>query len=330
MMIITDCFKGLIGFTRGNACLDNLPQNLQAQTSRSGLYMDEHPAYVNSIVRTAGVNQMWDYVQRADDEARLELLQLLLTQIRTKVEPGTPIRSVAIGEDTGTGYITDFSQPSVLTLPTQNSPDAVFVLTHIGIRATLLSGPQSVTVTLKKNGTALTAWQLTVTNNSATRYVLSVPYELPLDGSVYTFEYSFTAQMIPSRNPLDCGCDSIRSAYACFFKPFTGDAGGLRLLGEIRCQELLWPCSAVSGGLAGIAAAKVYRALLVNFLFRQLQADRMSQVNAFTLLKGDEFGPIIQGLAGEIESGLADFGAAWQPGGSCCYTEKTRMGKFTS
>lgn len=326
-MIVTDCFKGLIGFSRGNACLDVIPPSMQG--SRSGLYMDEHPAYLNAIVRTAGIGQMWAYIQKADEEARLELLKLLLIQIRTKVEPGVPIRTVAIGEETGTGYYTDFSQPAFLTVPTMNSPDAVYVLTHIGIKATLLAGPQTVTVTLKKNGTVLTVWQLTITNNSATRYVLPTAQEMPLDGSVYVFEYSFTAQMLPSRNAMDCGCDTVRAGYSCFFKPFTGDAGGLRLLGEIRCQELLWPCGAVSGGLAGIAGATVYRALLLNFLFRQLQSDRAGQINAYTLLKGDELGPMIQGLAAEIESGLGDFAGAWEPGGSCCYSAKTRMGKFT-
>lgn len=328
-MIATDCFSGLIGFSRANDCLD--PQNFSPPLeARSGLYLDEHPAFINAIVTKAGVGNMWEYVWKIDEEARLELLQLLLTQIRTKVEPSMPIRSVAIGEETGTGYYTDFSQPAVLTLPTARNADAVFVLTHIGIRATLLSGPQTVTVTLKKNGTALTAWPLTITNNSTTRYVLSVPYEMPLDGSVYTFEYSFTAQMLPSRNPLDCGCDSIRAGYSCFFKPFMGDAGGLRLLGEIRCQELLWPCGAVSGGLAGIAAAKAYRAILLNFLFRQLQSDRGGKINAFTLLKADELGPIIAGLVAETEQSLTDFINAWEPTGSCCYSVKTRMGKFST
>lgn len=326
-MIVTDCFKGLIGFTLGNPCLDVLPLDMQG--SKSGLYLDQHPLYMNAIVKTAGIAQMWDYVKEADISARTELSKNLLKVMRTKIDLSPLVRTVQIGEETGTGFLADSTINAVLTLPTKMAPDAVFLLTHIGIKATVVGGTQTINVVLKKNGTSVQAWQVTVTNNDNTRHVLETPYEIALDGSVYTFSYTFTGSMFPYRNAMDCGCEGVRANYSCFFAPFEGDAGGLRLLGEIRCIESLWPCAAIYGGMTGTAAATAYRALLLNFLFRKLQSSRDSRVNAFTLLKADTIGPVIAELNAEVQTALEDFLSFWQPGASCCYTAKAGMDKYS-
>lgn len=322
-----DCLKGLIGFTQSNDCIGELPVGMRYAPA-SGVYMDEHPMFQNAVINQR--SGFWSednakLIEQADATARLELGKEIVTLIRTRVNQTFATKSVELGETTGAGYLSNWSSPAVLSFGTNVVPDANFYITHIGIIATLLSTPQTVVITFAKNGTPLKTYTVTVQNNSHSRTPLPVPERIDLDGSTYSFTYSFTAQMFPVKNDFDCGCDTIRSGYTCFFKPFDGNAGGIRLLGELRCNELLLPCNAAGVGLAGLHIAGAYRALLLNVLFRLLVSNRSARINAFTLLKSDSLAPVIAELNAEYEGELAGFIANWGGVASCCYEAKSTV-----
>lgn len=320
-----DCLKGLIGFCQSEACLGVAPLDMQF-TPASGVWLDKHTAF-KAVVITENTGywnaENWVHIAEADIEVRRQLGIDLLAVIRKKVNPTVDTLRMEIGENRGAGYHSTPLVPIVVTLPTKTVKDASFYLTHIGIRAKLLVSPQTVAVVLKKNGTTLSSWDVVVHDMSDVRFPLSVPYLIQLDGSVYTLEYTYTATMFPTKNPMDCGCDLVTSGYACFFHKFTGDAGGVRLLGEVRCNETAWPCAAVTGPITGLHAAIAYRAYFVSYLLRQLVTARMGKPNAFTIIKVEDVGPIIESLQGEYGEALANFGSNWNPTGSCCYEVKT-------
>ena len=321
-----NCFSGLIGFTQANECLGDVPNDV-VNTSESGLFMDEHPSFSLFAVKQGGAwsnEQVWDNIRLADKSARTELSKLLLFEMRKKVTP-IPSRRLSLGEDTGNGYLADFTQPAEFTVRTKNVQGAYYLLTHIGIRATVLQPNLSVTVEILKNNVLVKTQVVALANLSDDRTVLNEPLIINFDGSAYKFRYTFTANIFPAKNSPDCGCTDKRAAAACFIEEFPSNyhASGFRLLGEIVCDEMLWPCL-YAKKTAGLIVADLYRSLLVNLLYRRLVSGNVGKINGITMLSQDKVTAIMNELAAEAEGLLNMFSTMWEPPASCCWQIKTR------
>lgn len=327
-MLQVDCFKGLIGFTDDNDCLPNIPGDL-TNTSLSGLFMDKHPLFSNMIVKGPNQNwsaeKIWDHIRQSDLEARIELAKLIGLEIREKVTPYSNVRHIELGENRGSGYYSDFTIPANGQFQTRNVPDAVFLLTNIGIRGRLIGNASTATVHLYKNNTLLTGWLIPIEDQSNTRTPLTTPYQIPLDGATYRFEYNFPSGFFPVKNPMGCGCIGELEKVSCFFMPWQDntDMGGLRLLGEISCNESIWPCELSKSGLVGMLIASLYRGILVSILVRRLHSSLAGKINGLTLIPEKDKKANFDALALEITNNLSDFKRVWKPVNSCCWSVKT-------
>jgi len=327
-MQAVDCFKGLIGFTIDNDCLVNVPNDID-NTSLSGLYMDKHPLFSMMVVK--GPNQnwsqsaIWDHIRVVDQEARIELQKLLTLEIRKKVTPTVGIRRIEIGENRGDGHLSDSNVEAFGEITTKNVPDAVFLLTHLGIRGRLIGAETSTTVKLYKNNTLITGWSIPLKDLTSDRQVLSVPYQLALDGSTYRLQYPFPTGFYPVKNPIGCGCQSELETLGCFFQPATDGQhlGGLRLLGEISCNGAIWPCEVGKSGDAGQFVASLYRAILIKMLMLRLHSSFAGKINGLTLIPANERKANYDALDLEIITQLNGFTSVWQPVNSCCWNVKS-------
>lgn len=273
-----NCFQNLVGITPDACeCLPEAPEGVDLHASISGLYLANLVGEC-MVLKNDCSSDVWGVMTSALDDAHKVVTGSVLSQLGNKIQNRYTPFSGILGEGAYAG-IKVVSGNATLTLKTKQIDGMTLVLRKIGVMVN--QAVSGLLVTVRKDGTAIKAYTLSVTAYSDRLYPTS-PLILPLDGSTYTFSYDVGGEFMPLNNNLSCGCGGKDSIINQFFTPnITGPAFGFRLDMESRCDSSEVVCDMMNDAVYKTAIAYMVQYKAAELVMQRILAKGQNALKTY-------------------------------------------------